>query len=253
MQALKNTTRKVLLVNAPKFNALEHLCFAASVCYQSETKKLTKEEQEKLIVKILRAQHFAILEHVFFSFYITGISRNCTHQIVRHRHFSFTQQSLHFTKAKSFSIPIPKGLTQGQKELWESAQAQTEFVYRGLINAGISKESARHILPSGIETAILMTGNLRAWLEFLSKRCCKRNCEEILHIAFLIRELLIAEVPFMTNFLGPTCLTEGVCREGEKFCGKPNSLPCTIMFRQGKQILQTAKDLSEYQRDNPKK
>lgn len=200
-------------------NALQSLVFAAKLCYGKEQDSLSGVEQERLIAQILTARHFSILEHAVLSFYITGISRNCTHQLVRHRHMSFAQQSLHYTIANNESIAIGKVIKTDCAEIMQIHAKRSFEVYKCLIEKGVPREEARHILPSGIATKILCTANLREWVHFVGIRSCMVNCEEIKNVALQVQELLTNAFPWLREYLGPACLTDGKCHEGRKSCG----------------------------------
>ena len=202
-------------------NALQAMVFAARVCYGKENEHVDLSGQVKLIEKILKARHFSILEHCVLTFYITGVSRNFTHQLVRHRHMSFAQQSLHYTITNDATIAIGSTVAKPHADLMQTYARRAYDVYKVLIDKGVPREEARHILPSGIATKIVCTANLREWVHFVSIRSCAVNCEEIREVANQVNCLLTSAFPWLVNYLGPTCLTEVKCYEGAKSCGKP--------------------------------
>lgn len=239
----------VLSINPIGPRMLDTLAFAAKICYGREEETLDDKEKAALLTRVLNTKHFSILEHASASFYITGVSRNFTHQLVRHRHMSFAQQSLHYTVAKDKSIASPKHLNPEQQKLWDTACNITWMTYTGLVSSGIPKEDARHILPSGIATRIVATANLREWVQFINIRACYVNCDEVRIVARQIRDIFAEKLPFMSKYLGPTCFTEHVCNEGIKCCGKPHSLPCTVKFSSGNEyILSTFEDIANLPR-----
>lgn len=227
----------VKLISVLDKHTISTLAFAAKICYGKEDEELLDLEKAELLTRVLNTRHFSILEHVSISFYITGVSRNFTHQLVRHRHMSFAQQSLHYTVAKDQSVARPKDMTPAQRDLWEDACTASWLTYTGLVASGIPKEDARHILPSGIATRIVATANLREWVQFSTIRSCYVNCDEVRLVARQVRDLIVAHIPLMSKYMGPTCFTEHICHEGMKFCGKPHSLPCTVKFASGKEYL----------------
>ena len=97
----------VISINPIGPRMLDTLAFAAKICYGKEEETLDDKEKAELLVRVLNTKHFSILEHASASFYITGVSRNFTHQLVRHRHMSFAQQSLHYTVAKKWQVLFP--------------------------------------------------------------------------------------------------------------------------------------------------
>ena len=202
-------------------NTLQSLIFAAKLCYGKEQDCLSGAEQERLIKQILAARHFSILEHAVLSFYITGVSRNFTHQLVRHRHMSFAQQSLHYTITNDESIAIGTVVKTDCAEVMQIHAKRSMEVYKCLIEKGVPREEARHILPSGIATKIVCTANLREWVHFVGIRSCRVNCEEIREVAYQVNNALALSFPWLVEYLGPSCATEGKCYEGRKSCGHP--------------------------------
>lgn len=221
---------KITLISKTE-KPLDTMIFAAKVCYGKEKNLLTLTAKKELLTKIIVKEHLSILEHVTFSFFIEGVSRNFTHQLVRHRLMSFAQQSLHYTIAQNKEIPKPKKITDKQNELYQQQAVSAFITYKGLINSGLKREEARHILPSGINTKIIATANLREWRHFINLRSCYVNCDEIRIVALTIRNLILkGELSFLDFCFGPKCLTENKCLEGKKFCGKPHTLPITVIY-----------------------
>lgn len=202
-------------------DGLEAMTFAAKLCYGRERDSMTDDQRIDLMIKILKSKHFSILEHASACFYITNVSRNFTHQLVRHRHMSFAQQSFHYSLAKDSDAPTYPGATTAQEEVMRKQFVDAFGVYERLMQMGMPKEEARHVLPSGSLTRIVATANLREWLQFVKVRACAVNCYEVREVAFKVREILIDAYPFMTPYMGPPCLTDHTCSEGAKFCGKP--------------------------------
>ena len=202
-------------------NALQSLVFAAKLCYGQEQDFIDEEAQVKLIKKILAARHFSILEHAVLSIYITGVSRNFTHQLVRHRHMSFAQQSFHYTIAENAALPLLKESTPLQLSIMKKAYINAFKMYEILMAEGMTRDEARHVLPSGITTKIICTANLREWVHFASIRSCEVNCLEIKTVAYKVQDILANAFPWLTSYVGPTCWVEGKCYEGKKSCGHP--------------------------------
>lgn len=199
--------------------AVESMAFAAKLCYGKEQEHLTYIQQVELLKRVLESRHFSILEHANASFYITGVSRNFTHQLVRHRHMAFAQQSFHYTVAKDKQCPgLENPIAQ---ELMEKSFNDSFKYYEELMALGVKKEDARHVLPSGITTRIVASAGIREWVQFVGIRSCAVNCDEIREVAMQVHTILNAELPFLRRYLGPTCFTEHVCHEGKKCCGKP--------------------------------
>jgi thymidylate synthase (FAD) len=201
--------------------ALESMIFAAKLCYGKENEAMSDEQQDNLIHKILAAKHFSILEHANACFYITDVSRNFTHQFVRHRHMSFAQQSFHYTVATDQSIPEYSSITGIQRTLMEKAYTSAFKCYNDLRELGMPKEEARHVLPSGIATKIVATASIREWVQFINVRTCRVNCVEIREVAQQVRMILKVHLPFLDMHMGPECYRTQTCSEGTKSCGHP--------------------------------
>ena len=231
------------------------MAFAAKLCYFKGKDAMTlhqelKEnvaEQERIVRHCIEHRHLSVLEHCSFTFLIEGVSRNFTHQLVRHRNTSYEQQSLHYIKAsEDFDIAMPTECDDNLKGVMNDAKNYAFCTYKDLMDAGMAKEDARHVLPSGIETKIVMTANLRQYMHFIRLRMCKVNCEEIILVANEVRKQLVDILPVMYMYLGPNCWVHGMCIEGSRFCGAPSKLP--LALKDGSnvlRILKTSGDLYE--------
>lgn len=155
--------------------------------------QMTKEEMnEKLVKKLIDKEHFTCLEFADAVFELEG-SRNFSHQVVRHRHFSFIQESLRYTKSKGDFVipPTLKSVKDLDMEKFNDIYSYLQNEYEDLIKKGVRKEDARFILPTGINTKIIMKGNFRSWMEFLDLRCSPNAQWEIRYIADRIKEILV--------------------------------------------------------------
>jgi len=149
----------------------------ACICYQS--KKETEEEKLSLLRSIIKRGHESVIEHVSFTFLIEKISRVASHQLVRHRIASYTQQSLRYTKATDYTLP---------ESLKDDFQSQFYLnslfsFYQSLIEKGIKKEDARYVLPNAVTSDIVVTMNARELRHFFILRLDKRAQEEIRNVA----------------------------------------------------------------------
>lgn len=205
------------------------LCYTQAMTIEQVDKGLSDEQCERLLGKVLASRHLSVLEHAVFTFGVEGVSRNFSHQMVRHRNTSYEQQSLHYTMAgDDMEVAMPAGLSMYQRGLWVKARTEAFEAYKELVGQGVPREEARHLLPSGVETKLVMTANLRQWLHFVQIRACVVNCQEIIVVAHKAKKLLEAEMPMMRPYLGPTCWTDGTCHEGKKFCGAPWKDKCAV-------------------------
>ncbi len=201
----------------------DDICFeTAKICYQSKT-----TDKEQLLNKIIKAGHLSILEHASFTFLIEGISRVASHQLVRHRIASYTQQSHRYTKADGFYIPDSIKLSDKATEAFDEVIYTAYTVYEELIDAGIPKEDARYILPTAIISDIVVTMNARELLHFFTLRTCVRAQKEIRNIAIEMLKLVKQVAPIIFKDAGPSCV-RGRCTE-EKPC--QNIIEIRNLFR----------------------
>ncbi|MGB9735372.1 MAG: FAD-dependent thymidylate synthase [bacterium] len=200
---------------------------AARLCYSKHTieelkAELTTEKIEKLILSILRSGHHSVLEHASFTYGIEGVSRVTTHQLVRHRLASYSQQSQRYTKFdKQSDFIVPETIRKNEelKEKFLTLSNKAINLYHEMISAGIPLEDARYILPSGINTRIIVTMNARELLHFFRLRTCLRAQWEIREMAIEMLKLAKAVAPIIFKKAGPACIT-GPCPEGDFYCGK---------------------------------
>ena len=161
-----------------------HMCYAG-VTVEELKKKMEPEKVKKLISNIVEAGHLSVLEHASFTFAIEGVSRALTHQLVRHRIASFSQQSQRYVNEQNMKFIIPPAI-KGNAELkkdYENFAEESRKLYKKLVDAGIKKEDARFILPNACETRIIVTMNTRALYNFFERRLCTRAQWEIRMLA----------------------------------------------------------------------
>jgi thymidylate synthase (FAD) len=187
-------------------------------------KKIDKETQARLIKQVLGSGHTSTIEHAVFTFAIEGVSRALTHQLVRHRIASFSQQSQRYvdlSKKKLKYITPPE--VSGQKDIKKEYQKTMNLIekqYKKMISLGIKPEDARYILPNACETKIVLTMNARSLLNFFAERCCNRAQWEIRQLANLMLIQAKKVAPNLFQSAGPSCETEKICWEGKMSCGK---------------------------------
>ena len=213
-----------LLSHTPEPEKL--IAAAARLCYTSKEidellEGLTVEKVDKFIDKLTSLGHESPLEHVTFTFGIEGISRACSHQLVRHRIASYSQKSQRYVDENGFSYVIPKTIIDaGMEGIYSSLMFQIEDIYKDLKAAGVPKEDARMVLPNACTTSIIVTMNVRTLLNFFKHRVCNRAQWEIQELA--IKMLLICKniSPKLFQKAGASCMY-GSCSEGTMSCGKP--------------------------------
>jgi thymidylate synthase (FAD) len=154
---------------------------------------------QHLIETAFKSGHYSVFEHAHFTFNVSGISRVCSHQFVRHRMLSFVQQSERYSLAEDFIIP--EGLKGYTSEYYSLAHKAFKL-YKDMVKNGVRKEDARFILPQAVTTHLTVSGNARAWLHFLKMRMDKSAQWEIRKVAWGIYYELqnVAPITFDYNF-----------------------------------------------------
>ena len=199
---------------------------AARLCYTSKEidellEGLTEEKVDKFIDKLTSLGHESPLEHVTFTFGIEGISRACSHQLVRHRIASYSQKSQRYVDENGFSYVIPKTIIDSNMEkIYESLMFEIEEIYKVLKAAGVPKEDARMVLPNACTTSIIVTMNVRSLLNFFKHRVCNRAQWEIQELAIEMLKICKEISPKLFAKAGASCMY-GSCSEGSMSCGKP--------------------------------
>jgi thymidylate synthase (FAD) len=169
---------------------------AGRIAYLSFDKQ-GKDSDKAFIRMLVKNQHVSVLEHASATFRIFGVSRACTHQLVRHRLCSFTQQSQRYVDEKSFNYIEPESI-RGNPEahrLFTGFINETKRVYASLQKLGAKKEDARFVLPNAVEAQIVVTANLREWRHIIELRCRPKAQWEIRELALEILRILKKQVP----------------------------------------------------------
>lgn len=197
------------------------LCYSPIGAAQLE-EKISDEQAAKLVRKLVSMGHFSTLEHVTFTFAIEGVSRVLTHQLVRHRIASYSQQSQRYVKEHDFETILPGTIAKNPeaKDKFNKLMVEIQDLYNEFTEMGIPAEDARYILPNAAETKIVCTFNARSLLNFFSLRCCTRAQWEIRALANLMLAECKKVAPVIFENAGPTCISQGVCHEGEMSCGR---------------------------------
>jgi thymidylate synthase (FAD) len=229
MQTMKSNVRVKLLAFTPLPESV--VAAAARLCYSASSAEDLivmlhddKEQRDKFIKNLARSGHLSPFEHVSFTFAVDGISRACSHQLVRHRIASYSQQSQRYVSMIDANYIVPDSIMENEKALtlFKDMMRQSHEAYKSLAEWGIPLEDARYVLPNAWETKIVVTMNARELHHFFSLRLCKRAQWEIRRLAklMLIEVRKVAGVIF--DVAGPPCVTKGKCEEA-KPCGKPYS------------------------------
>ncbi len=203
------------------------VALAARLCYSpadiDELKeKISTTDIANFLEKIMSLGHQSVLEHASFTFGIDGISRVTTHQLVRHRVASFSQQSQRYVSHRErFNAVTPRTIAERPEVLarFQEQLAALHELYAEMVEVGIPPEDARYILPNATETKIIVTMNARELLHFFELRCCERAQWEIREMAVEMLRLVKEIAPVIFRDAGPGCIT-GPCPEGTMTCGK---------------------------------
>ena len=214
--------------NKPAENMLKTIYTACRTCYSADTPiniyNSTDDEEKmlKLIERVISSGHYSTIEHIQVSFAISNVSRACTHQLVRHRHMSFSQKSQRYVKEKGqFDYIIPPTIEKNpeMKLKFENLMSEISKVYGELTDAGILAEDARAVLPNATSTSLVASLNLRELIHLANLRLCTRAQYEIRTMVKMMCDALVAEEPWLKPYLVPKCERLGFCDE-DKSCGR---------------------------------
>lgn len=207
---------------------------SAMVCYADNIEEIHVDGNTKIIDRLKSMGHMSPFEHASFTFLIDGISRTCSHQLVRHRIASYSQRSQRYVTEAALRYIVPDGL-RGKKCSLNGSQVDAEEYFKDVmgkaedayntINKALgdigekSNEIARSLLPNATATTIMVTMNARSLFNFFSERLCMRAQGEIRDIANMMLNLVKDVAPKIFSGVGPKCVMTGECPE-RKPCGK---------------------------------
>ncbi|SMD14191.1 FAD-dependent thymidylate synthase [Sporomusa malonica] len=197
------------------------LCYSASGA-EELVQTMPDTQIGNLIDKLVDMGHLSTFEHASFTFAIEGISRVLTHQLVRHRIASYSQQSQRYVAEHGFEYIVPPSVAANAeaKAKYEALIQQVQNTYDELVALGVHQEDARYVLANATETKIVVTMNARSLLHFFEKRCCHRAQWEIRNLANAMLAEVKAVAPRLFAKAGPTCVSGGYCTEGNLSCGR---------------------------------
>jgi len=202
----------------------ERLCAAAAMTsYKGEgTARLFKdlgiETARKTIRRVLGYGHYSVIEHASFTFSVEGVSRALTHQLVRHRIASYSQQSQRYVTYDTLEHYVAPQNISGNEEakgIYNDALKHISKTYQRLLKLDVPTEDARFLLPNAAKTNILITMNARELRHFFSLRCCERSQWEIRKMAIEMLRQVKKVAPTIFENAGPSCVELGYCPEGE--------------------------------------
>ncbi len=213
-----------LLVHTPD---ADRICAAAAhSCYSEDSAAdlLETVDPAKMLRHVIGMGHHSVIEHAVFTFSVEGVSRALTHQLVRHRIASFSQQSQRYVRLSEPTYVVPETVKRDPEamKVYEETMDGIWDSYSKLIGMGIPAEDARYVLPNGCTTNITITMNARELLHFFSMRCCNRAQWEIREMADEMLRLCKEVSPVIFSDAGPACI-RGPCPEGKKTCGHPRT------------------------------
>ena len=202
----------------------DRICAAAArSCYSDRPSKELLEDidPEKTLSQTVGMGHHSVIEHAVFTFSVSGVSRALTHQLVRHRIASFSQQSQRYVSMDEPGYVTPPSISSDAKllEMYERSMDQVWEIYRKLGDS-VPAEDARYVLPNACTTNITITMNARELLHFLKLRCCNRAQWEIREMAERMLEICRSVSPTIFADAGAPCVS-GPCPEGKLSCGSP--------------------------------
>lgn len=220
---------KVRLISKPE-NLLKTIYTACRTCYSADSplniydceSAQDEEKMLKLINRVISSGHYSTIEHVQVSFAVSNISRACSHQLVRHRHVSFSQKSQRYVKEKGqFEYLTPDTIEKNPqlKEKFDNFMSKISEFYLELTEAGIPAEDARAVLPNAASTSMVVSMNLRELIHLANLRLCSRAQTEIRILVKRMCEELTKEEPWLKDYLVPKCERIGYCDE-DKSCGR---------------------------------
>lgn len=181
----------------------------ASICYDSNPKN-----PAKLVEYLYKNGHHSVFEHIYFTFKIEGISRACSHQLVRHRHCSFTQRSQRYCSEDDFGYVTPHSMFLSDESLstHDEVIVAASVAYDKLQELGIPNEDARYLLPNSCKTSLYLSCNLRELIHIANERLCTRAQWEIRD---LVKQMIALVDPALKFMLVPKC------KSGRIICNSP--------------------------------
>ena len=180
-------------------SVLKHIELCGRVCYKSEN--LITDDSAKQFVKVIKERdHQSVLEH--FSISVRFITdRGISHEIVRHRLASFSQESSRYCSynkdkfGNEITVIRPSNLTEAQYRLWKATVEAAEISYFQLLNDGSTPEIARSVLPTCTKTELIVTANLREWKHIFDMRCSNAAHPDVRKIMIPLREEFRKQIP----------------------------------------------------------
>lgn len=197
-------------------------CYSAKLPYENYLNAPEPEKMLSLIKRVIGSGHYSTVEHIQLTFAVQNVSRACTHQLVRHRHMSFSQKSQRYVREKGeFDYIIPKAIEKNPELLkkFEDFMTETSNLYQEFVENGILAEDARSILPNAAASSMTVSVNLRELIHLANLRLCTRAQYEIRCLVRAMVDEVIKREPWLSEYLTPKCERLGYCDE-DKSCGR---------------------------------
>ncbi len=210
---------------------------AGRTCWKSGDKGIHEGSEIAFVEMLLSRKHYAMIEHASISYRVI-CDRGVTHEIVRHRLFSYAQESTRYCNYKggvTFIIPEWMYIIFGPGEyrvsilreelvyngklinfpklgtparLWFESMVYSELFYQGLIEKKWTPQQARSVLPNSLKTEIVITGNLREWLHFFSLRTNEAAHPQMREVAFMILKDVKQRIPVIFDLEDESCMSQ---------------------------------------------
>ena len=185
-----------------------------------ELDKSSKKELQAILDHVVNLGHQSVVEHTSFTFAISDVSRSLTHQLVRHRIASYSQQSQRYVNLQEPNYVTPPKIAKDKKmkKAYDQTMERIWKEYNILLDMNIPAEDARYVLPNATCTNIIVTMNARSLLNFFELRCCLHAQWEIRSLANLMLKEVKKVAPTIFKNAGPACRTKNICPEKKKDC-----------------------------------
>ncbi|KAA0002892.1 MAG: FAD-dependent thymidylate synthase [Thermoplasmata archaeon] len=182
-----------------------------------ELKKSDKKELRAILKEVIKMGHTSVVEHASFTFAISDVSRSLTHQLVRHRIASYSQQSQRYVE-QEMNYVVPPSVRKAKAEEKYHAIMKKIWELYGELKKEIPTEDARYVLPNASCTKIIVTMNARSLLNFFELRCCLHAQWEIRRLAWRMLGMVKKVAPIIFQNAGPPCKTKNECPMEKKNC-----------------------------------
>ena len=185
-----------------------------------ELGKTSDKELKIILEQVVNLGHTSVVEHASFTFAISDVSRSLTHQLVRHRIASYSQQSQRYVNLNEPNYVTPPKIAKDKKmkKAYDKTMNMIWKEYNKLLELGIPAEDSRYVLPNATCTNIMVTMNARSLLNFFELRCCLHAQWEIRALANKMLQEVKKVAPTIFKNAGPSCKTKNICPENKKDC-----------------------------------